>query len=215
MAPHRPAPILALGLGVNNARFTGHAVEETGVDLPSTRACLRRAILNKACVKNQTRTVNAFKLGKSSRSLLDVLEAQSPGGYGVRGTLTRDVLVRYGYQRAHVLGCPSLFINRHHRLGSRLRRRYDALVDKHSSSSTETLRIAYNIFQDDVPTMDLAMLLLVQKHEGSFVIVQEITMVQQIHERIYSVLGVRFPDSKVRSPPAAVIGSPPPEPFEP
>ena len=41
------------------------------------------------------------------------------------------------------------------------------------------------------------------QYEGSFVIVQEITMVQQIHERIYSVLGVRFPDSKVRSPPAA------------
>ena len=77
--------------------------------------------------------------------------------------------------------------------------------------------------------MDLAMLLLVQKvgvrvrirvrvrasvspnpkpdpnansiqYEGSFVIVQEITMLQQIHDRIYNLLGVRFPDSKVRSP---------------
>ena len=38
------------------------------------------------------------------------------------------------------------------------------------------------------------------QYEGSFVIVQEITMLQQIHDRIYSLLGVRFPDSKVRSP---------------
>ena len=104
--------------------------------------------------------VEKFELSNSSRSLLDVMEAQSPG-YGVRGRLTHAVIARHGYTRAHVLGCPSLFINRHHRLGSRLRRRYDALVDKHSSSSTETLRIAYNIFQDEVPTLDLAMLLLV------------------------------------------------------
>ena len=198
VAPHRPSPpLLALGLGVNNARFTGGAVEETGIDLPSTRACLRRAILNKACEKNYTRTVRTFKLGASSRSLLDALEARSPGGYGVRGSLTRDVLARNGYHRAQILGCPSLFINRHHGLGARLRRRYDALVDAHSSSSAN-LRIAYNIFQDDVPTMDLAMLLLVQKHEGSFVIVQETTMVQQIKDRIWRVLGVKFPESKVR-----------------
>ncbi len=194
---HRLPNVLALGLGVNNARFTGKAVEETGLDLPSTRSCLRRALVNKACAKNYTRTVLTFKLSDSSRALLDVLEARSPGGYGVRGRLTRDVLARNGYHRAQVLGCPSLFINRHHGLGSRLRRRYDALVDAHSSSSAN-LRIAYNIFQDDVPTMDLAMLLLIQKHEGSFVIVQETTMVKQIHDRIQKLLGVKFPESKVR-----------------
>lgn len=173
-------------------------MEETGLDLPSTRTCLQRALRNKHCGKNFTRTVNSFKLSESSRALIEVLERQSPGGYGVRGTLTKGVLTRHGYHRAQVLGCPSLFINRHRRLGARLRRKYDALVDAHRGSASANIRIAYNIFQDANPVMDLAMLLLVQKYEGSFVIVQEITMVQQIHERIYSVLGVRFPDSKVR-----------------
>ena len=157
-----PPSVLALGLGVNNAMFDRRVRHVDPTDLPSARFCERKAEnANVTCPMHFNHAVEKFELSNSSRSLLDVLEAQSPGGYGVRGTLTRDVLVRYGYQRAHVLGCPSLFINRHHRLGSRLRRRYDALVDKHSSSSTETLRIAYNIFQDEVPTLDLAMLLLV------------------------------------------------------
>jgi len=200
-----PPNMVALGLGVQNTKFegsavtfTGDSVEETGLDLPSIRACLRRALLNKNCGKNYTRTVTSFKLSDSSRALIEVLERQSPGGYGVRGTLTRDVLARHGYQRAQVLGCPSLFINRRRRLGAHLRRKYDALLDAHRGSASANLRIAYNIFQDPNPVMDLAMLLLVQKYEGSFVIVQEISMMQQIHDRIYNLLGVRFPDSKVR-----------------
>ena len=83
--------MVALGLGVNNARFEGRcraeltlarspppspnpqpnfnpnpnpklyadsnsAVEETGLDLPSTRTCLQRALRNKHCGKNFTRT---------------------------------------------------------------------------------------------------------------------------------------------------------------
>ena len=48
------------------------------------------------------------------------------------------------------------------------------------------------------------------QYEGSFVIVQEITMLQQIHDRIYNLLGVRFPDSKVRSPLEPRLGSPQP-----
>ena len=32
-------------------------MEETGLDLPSTRACLQRALRNKHCGKNYTRTL--------------------------------------------------------------------------------------------------------------------------------------------------------------
>ena len=47
-------------------------MEETGLDLPSIRACLRRALLNKNCGKNYTRTVTSFKLSDSSRALIEV-----------------------------------------------------------------------------------------------------------------------------------------------
>lgn len=191
-----PPSVLALGLGVNNARFDRRTRHEGPTDLPSGRYCQRKA--NVTCVMNFDLAVEKFDLSNSSRSLLNVLEAQSPG-YGVRGRLTHAVIARHGYTRAHVLGCPSLFINRHHGLGWRLQRRYDALVDAHhSSTSAAHLRIAYNIHQTETPVMDLAMLQLVQQNEGSFVIVQESFNVQMIHDRIRRLLGVTFPSSKVR-----------------
>merc|ERR1719223_1307705 len=70
-----PPNMVALGLGVQNTKFegsavtfTGDSVEETGLDLPSIRACLRRALLNKNGGKNYTRTVTSFKLSDSSRA---------------------------------------------------------------------------------------------------------------------------------------------------
>ena len=190
-----PPKVLALGLGVNNARFDRWVAHP---DLPSARSCERKANLKEACEMSFKHSVETFELSNSSRSLLDVLEAQSPG-YGVRGRLTNAVIARHGYTGAHVLGCPSLFINRHHGLGWRLRRRYDALFDAHhNSNSSVHLRIAYNIHQTKSPHMDRAMLQLVQQNEGSFVIIQESFNLQEIHNRIQNLLGVKFPKEKIR-----------------
>ena len=189
-----PPSVLALGLGVNNAMFDRRVRHVDPTDLPSARFCERKAEnANVTCPMHFNHAVEKFELSNSSRSLLDVMEAQSPG-YGVRGRLTHAVIARHGYTRAHVLGCPILFINRHHRLGWRLRRRYDALVN----APPAHIRIAYNIHQTKTPVMDLAMLQLVQQNEDSFVIVQESFNLQLIHDRIQKLLGVTFPKSKVR-----------------
>ena len=197
-SPSTRAHVLALGLGINHAGFSRNTQYRLDVDIPSTQKCEQRVILNEPCIMNFTNSVNVFQVAKGSLSLLDVLEAHS-AGYGVRGRLTRAVIARHGYTKAHILGCPSLFINRHHDLGSRLRRRYDALLEAHhSSDSVANLRIAYNIFQGEIPIMDRVMLQLIEHNEGSFVIVQEGPMLQQIHARIEKTLGHKFPERKIR-----------------
>ena len=95
--------------------------------LPSTDAAARDAA--RRAVVPLARARDSYVMPEAARRFVATLEARSRG-YAVRGALTAAVLRREGFQKARVLGCPSLFIHPSPRLGALLSARHATLAAK-------------------------------------------------------------------------------------